>query len=160
MYGDAVFVGPAGRHGPRRYRYLLWRCWEPDADQLTFVLCNPSTAGGWEGGALRSDPTVDRLIEIAARAGAGGSARANRGAPRWAPCPGPSSKGRTTPPISSSYWPWPTGWWWGGAPAPDSSPSAGRWPASSGIGRGGASVSTGSRAHRGPRGGAGLRGGP
>jgi len=77
MYGDAVFGGPAGGHGPHRYRYLLWRCWEPDADQLTFVLCNPSTAGGWEGGALRSDPTVDRLIEIAAQAGAGGFALVN-----------------------------------------------------------------------------------
>ncbi len=77
MYGDAVFGGPAGSYGPHRYRYLLWRCWEPDADQLTFVLCNPSTAGGWEGGTLRSDPTVDRLIEIAGRADAGGFALVN-----------------------------------------------------------------------------------
>jgi hypothetical protein len=72
MYGDAVFGGLPGAHGPHRYRYVLWRCWDPSAAQLTFVLCNPSTAGGLENGTLRSDPTVDRLIEIALRDGAGG----------------------------------------------------------------------------------------
>ena len=93
MYGDAVFGGPAGGHGPHRYRYLLWRCWETDADQLTFVLCNPSTAGGWEDGAFRSDPTVDRLIEIATRAGAGGFAAGQPGGPRGAR-PGPPARWR------------------------------------------------------------------
>jgi hypothetical protein len=72
MYGDAVFGGPPGNHGPHRYRYLLWRCWEPEREQLTFVLCNPSTAGGLRNGALDSDPTVDRLLEITIHAGAGG----------------------------------------------------------------------------------------
>jgi hypothetical protein len=72
MYGDAVFGGPAGNHGPQRFRYLLWRCWEPDQEQLTFILCNPSRAGGLADGALPSDPTVDRLIDITLHNAAGG----------------------------------------------------------------------------------------
>jgi hypothetical protein len=72
MYGDATFGGPAGRHGRHRFRYLLWRCWEPEQDQLTFILCNPSRAGGLADGALPSDPTVDRLIDITLHNAAGG----------------------------------------------------------------------------------------
>ena len=56
MYGDAVFGGPAGNHGPHRFRYLLWRCWEPEQEQLTFLLCNPSRAGGLVDGACRRIP--------------------------------------------------------------------------------------------------------
>ncbi len=72
MYGDAVFGGLPGDHGEHQYRYLLWRCWDPWADQLTFVLCNPSLAGGLENGILIPDPTVNRLVEIALHNGAGG----------------------------------------------------------------------------------------
>jgi hypothetical protein len=72
MYGDAVFGGPAGNHGPHRFRYLLWRCWEPEQEQLTFILCNPSRAGGLADGGLPSDPTVDRLIDITLHNAAGG----------------------------------------------------------------------------------------
>jgi hypothetical protein len=72
MYGDAVFGGPAGNHGPHRFRYLLWRCWEPEQEQLTFILCNPSRAGGLTDGVLPSDPTVDRLIDIALHNAVGG----------------------------------------------------------------------------------------
>ncbi len=65
MYGDAVFGGPPGPYGPHAFRYLLWRCWEPLATQLTFILCNPSTAGGLlPNGELETDDTVDRLVEV------------------------------------------------------------------------------------------------
>lgn len=67
MYGAAVFSGP-----DQRYRYLLWRCWDIDAHQLSFVLCNPSTAGGLVGGRLENDRTVYRLIDISVEDGAGG----------------------------------------------------------------------------------------
>lgn len=72
MYGDATFAGPPGNHGAQRYRYLLWRSWEPRDEQLTFILCNPSHAGGLKHGRLTSDSTVDRLVEIAQARGAGG----------------------------------------------------------------------------------------
>ena len=66
MYGDATFSDDD------RYRYLLWRCWEPEQDQLTFVLCNPSVAGRLVNGQLRDDNTVNRLVDIALAQGSGG----------------------------------------------------------------------------------------
>ena len=65
--GGAVFGGPDAR-----YRYRLWRRWDGDKPLLGFVLCNPSRAGGLVDGKLQSDPTVDRLIDIADMDGAGG----------------------------------------------------------------------------------------
>jgi hypothetical protein len=72
MFGEAIFSTPN-----RQYRYLLWRCWEPSLPQLTFVLCNPSTAGGLVNGHLDNDDTVNRLVEIAIANGAGGFTLAN-----------------------------------------------------------------------------------
>lgn len=42
------------------YRYLLWRTWNLDAPQVTFIMCNPSTADG-----LVDDPTIRRCISFA-----------------------------------------------------------------------------------------------
>ncbi len=39
----------------RRYRYRLWRVWDPDAPRALFVMMNPSTAD-----EVKNDPTVER----------------------------------------------------------------------------------------------------
>lgn len=44
----------------RRWRYLLWRTWDPDLPHATAVYMNPSTAD-----EVRDDPTVKRWQERA-----------------------------------------------------------------------------------------------
>ena len=39
----------------RKYRYRLWRCWDPDLPRACFILLNPSTAD-----AINNDATVER----------------------------------------------------------------------------------------------------
>ncbi len=50
-----------------RYRYLLWRIWNPDLPFWSFGMLNPSTADH-----LRLDPTVSRCCSRAQKGGAGG----------------------------------------------------------------------------------------
>jgi hypothetical protein len=38
-----------------KYRYRLWRCWNPDEPRACFILLNPSTAD-----EITNDPTVER----------------------------------------------------------------------------------------------------
>lgn len=51
----------------RRYRYKLWRIWNPALRHMVFVLLNPSTAD-----EINNDPTVARCIERASLLGYGG----------------------------------------------------------------------------------------
>lgn len=50
-----------------RYRYALWRVWNPDAPFWSFGMLNPSTADH-----LKLDPTLTRCASRAAAGGAGG----------------------------------------------------------------------------------------
>jgi hypothetical protein len=56
--------GPTGARfsADRRYRYALWRVWEPDLGLCNFVMLNPSTAD-----ESSNDPTIARC-ELRARA--------------------------------------------------------------------------------------------
>ncbi len=49
-----------------KYRYLLWREWDTDLPQATFIGLNPSTAD-----ERQTDPTVAKCIEWARRWGCG-----------------------------------------------------------------------------------------
>ncbi|KKK60749.1 hypothetical protein LCGC14_3021250 [marine sediment metagenome] len=51
----------------RRFRYALWRIWQPDGDKLLFIGLNPSTAND-----VKDDPTIRRLIRFAKSWGFGG----------------------------------------------------------------------------------------
>ena len=51
----------------RRFRYALWRIWQPSGDKLLFIGLNPSTANG-----TKDDPTIRRLIGFAKSWGFGG----------------------------------------------------------------------------------------
>jgi hypothetical protein len=44
----------------RKYRYLLWRIWDENLPQVTFVMLNPSTAG-----KEKNDPTINKCIDLA-----------------------------------------------------------------------------------------------
>ena len=50
-----------------RYRYALWRVWNPDLPLWTFGMLNPSTADH-----LKLDPTLTRCASRATAGGAGG----------------------------------------------------------------------------------------
>ena len=50
-----------------RYRYKLWRIWDPESAPVLFVMLNPSTAD-----ANRDDRTVSRCVAFAKRDGFGG----------------------------------------------------------------------------------------
>jgi hypothetical protein len=64
--GGAVFSAD------ERYRYRLWRIWDPDRPRLLAVMCNPSTAT-----ATKGDPTVSRVVKLAQRDGFGSLEVAN-----------------------------------------------------------------------------------
>jgi len=51
----------------RRFRYALWRVWQPAGDKLLFIGLNPSTAND-----IKDDPTIRRLIGFAKSWGFGG----------------------------------------------------------------------------------------
>ncbi len=51
----------------RRYRYLLWRIWQPEKSVCLFIMLNPSTAD-----ESANDPTVAKCIRYAQRWGCGG----------------------------------------------------------------------------------------
>ncbi len=55
-----------------RYRYRLWRLWNPDKPAALFILLNPSTAD-----ETRNDPTVERCQRRAISLGYGGVRIAN-----------------------------------------------------------------------------------
>lgn len=50
-----------------RYRYRLWRNWEPEKGYVTFLMLNPSTAN-----EIENDPTVERCQTRALDMGFGG----------------------------------------------------------------------------------------
>jgi hypothetical protein len=64
---EGTFSGWAVFSADRVYRYLLGRCWNPDAPWLVVGMLNPSKAG-----ATESDPTITRVIGFAKRDGFGG----------------------------------------------------------------------------------------
>lgn len=43
-----------------RYRYALWRTWNPDQPRVAFIMLNPSTAD-----ATHNDPTIRRCLGFA-----------------------------------------------------------------------------------------------
>ena len=51
----------------RRYRYALWRIWEPSLPPCLFVMLNPSTAD-----EAKNDPTIERCERRASAMGYGG----------------------------------------------------------------------------------------
>lgn len=56
----------------RRYRYLLWRTWDPSIENTLFIMLNPSTAD-----ALLDDQTIRRCSYFARRQHSGGILVAN-----------------------------------------------------------------------------------
>lgn len=58
---DAIF------DDTQTYRYALWRCWNPEAANVTFIMLNPSTAD-----AAKDDPTIRRCCQFAQAWGYGG----------------------------------------------------------------------------------------
>ncbi len=56
----------------RRYRYALWRTWDPELPRVVFVALNPSTAD-----AQLDDPTLRRCMGFARAWGYGGVITAN-----------------------------------------------------------------------------------
>jgi len=55
-----------------RYRYALWRIWDPQQSQVLFICLNPSIAD-----EHRDDPTLRRCVAFARRWHFGGLAMAN-----------------------------------------------------------------------------------
>lgn len=51
----------------RRYRYRLWRTWDPAIPPVVYIMLNPSVAD-----ETQDDPTIVRCVERARRLGAGG----------------------------------------------------------------------------------------
>ena len=51
----------------RKYRYKLWRTWDPSKPVCAFIMLNPSTADEYE-----LDPTVRRCVNYAKKWGYGG----------------------------------------------------------------------------------------
>ena len=51
----------------KRYRYSLWRVWNPDLPVCMFLMLNPSTAD-----ETTNDPTVERCQRRAVQMGYGG----------------------------------------------------------------------------------------
>ena len=51
----------------RRFRYALWRIWQPSGDKLLFIGLNPST-----GNDIKDDPTIRRMVGFAKSWGFGG----------------------------------------------------------------------------------------
>lgn len=49
-----------------RYRYLLWRDWDPRLPVVTWIMLNPSTAD-----ALQDDPTIRRVVSFSSSFGFG-----------------------------------------------------------------------------------------
>jgi hypothetical protein len=60
-------IGGAQFSRDRRYRYRLWRRWDPTRPQIAFCMLNPSTAD-----ERTDDPTIRRCIGFARDWGYGG----------------------------------------------------------------------------------------
>lgn len=58
--------------GDGRYRYRLWRIWDPSVPPAVFVMLNPSIANDYQ-----NDPTVERCQRHAMAMGCGGIRVAN-----------------------------------------------------------------------------------
>ncbi len=63
---EAVLCG-ASLDRSKRFRYQLWRTWNPEGPRIGFVGLNPSTAD-----ATTDDPTLRRLMGFAKQWGFGG----------------------------------------------------------------------------------------
>jgi len=65
---DINLDGPSGAvfDRRRRYRYLLWRAWEPALPAVSFIMLNPSAAD-----EHTNDPTIARSISLAKGLGFG-----------------------------------------------------------------------------------------
>lgn len=50
----------------KKYRYMLWRCWDINLPSVMFIMLNPSTADG-----EKDDPTCRRVIGISKKLGFG-----------------------------------------------------------------------------------------
>ncbi len=57
--GDGI-SGAVFNDSTRRFRYALWRAWQPTGHRLLFIGLNPSTAND-----IKDDPTIRRLIGFA-----------------------------------------------------------------------------------------------
>lgn len=55
-----VFASGAAGDPSGRYRYTLWRRWDPMGPRVAMVMLNPSTAD-----AVRDDPTISRCVRLA-----------------------------------------------------------------------------------------------
>lgn len=66
---DSLLVNTKGAYFSlcRKYRYKLWRVWEPSKPTCLFILLNPSTAD-----EVENDPTVERCERRARQMGFGG----------------------------------------------------------------------------------------
>ena len=51
----------------KKYRYLLWRCWNPELPKVLFIGLNPSTAN-----ATDNDATTRRIDSLSKQLGFGG----------------------------------------------------------------------------------------
>lgn len=67
LFGSDVSGSGADLSACGRYRFRLWRSWEPALGAVTFVMLNPSTAD-----AHRDDPTIRKCIGYARAWGRGG----------------------------------------------------------------------------------------
>lgn len=77
MTGDLFLTRAADISPCGRYRYRLWRGWDPDKPTLNVIGLNPSTAD-----AVRDDPTTRRCIDFARRWHMGSLVLTNLGAYR------------------------------------------------------------------------------
>ena len=64
-------IGPGNENGAHfditgKYRYSLWREWQPGGKRVAFILLNPNRAD-----AVRDDPTIRRCIGFARSWGCG-----------------------------------------------------------------------------------------
>lgn len=65
---NVIFKGESGAvlSYDKKYRYALWRRWDPTLKTIMFIMLNPSTAD-----ETKNDPTIHKCMEYAKRWGYG-----------------------------------------------------------------------------------------